>query len=228
MQTYNEDKMFTYLRGFLNGARMRQSMAALGFAREKHAGYTRKGNGQPYIIHPLWMACYAVAIGIRDDSIIAAILLHDVPEDTGTPLSSLPVSDEAREIVDCMTIKSYVGESKWQCKERYYNGLLRNPGAVLCKGLDRFHNLSTMEGEMPIESIEKNIVETNVLLLPVMKVAKEKWPDWSDPLFILRLNVRSICDTLDAIHHASEHQDEIIAKLKNTPVEPTKTDRLPQ
>jgi GTP pyrophosphokinase len=212
--------MFTYLRGFLKGAQMPQSMAALGFAREKHKGYTRKGNGQPYIVHPLWMACYATAIGIRDDSYIAAILLHDVPEDTGTPLSSLPVSDEARSIVDCMTIKKYEGESKWKCKERYYRGLLKEPGAVLCKGVDRYHNLSTMEGDMPSDSIDKNVIETYDLLLPVMKEAKETWPELSDPIFILRVNIRTICDTLNAAHHVMERHDEIVETLKHTPAIP--------
>ena len=216
MQEYNVDKMFTYLRGFLKGAGMHQSMAALGFAREAHKGFTRKGSGQPYIVHPLSMACYATAIGIRDDSIIAAILLHDVPEDTHTPLSSLPVSDEAREIVDCMTIKAFPKESKWQCKERYFHGLLRHPGAILCKGIDRYHKLTTMEGEMPDSSIDKNVVETNLLLLPRMKEAKDKWPELSDPIFVLRFNIRSICDTLDAAHHVTERQDEIVEKMKNT------------
>lgn len=223
MYKYDEDKMFTYLRGFLTGLEYEQSLAALGFAREKHKGCIRKGNGQPYIVHPLWMACYAVALGIRDDSIIAAILLHDVPEDTGTPLSALPVSDEAREIVDCMTIKPYNSESKWQCKERYFRGLLRVPGAIICKGLDRYNNLSTMEGDMPSSSIDKNIIETNELLLPVMKEAKEKWPSYSNPIFILRTNVRTICDTLDRVHNVSARRDEIVEKLKKTPAikEPT-------
>ncbi len=211
------DKMFTYLRGFLKGAKMPQSMAALGFAREKHRGATRKGSGEPYIVHPLWMACYATAIGVHDDSIIAAILLHDVPEDTGTPLSSLPVSDEAREIVDCMTVKPEYGESKWHCKERYYRGLLRHPGAILCKGVDRFHNLSTMEGDMPESSIDKNVIETTVLLLPVMKEAKEKWPDLSDPLFILRSNLKVLTNMLDQVHHVTVRRDEILESLKNTP-----------
>jgi GTP pyrophosphokinase len=211
------DKMFTYLRGFFKGAQMRQSIASLGFAREKHEGYTRKGNGQPYIIHPLSMACYAVGIGIRDDKIIAAMLLHDVPEDTKTPLSELPVDDEVRLIVDCMTIQPYQNESKWQCKERYFNNLLRHPGAVICKGADRFDNLSTMEGEMPIDSIEKNVVETKNLLLPIMRKAKNHWPDMYDYINTYRHNIKVLCRALNNAHKVDEREDEIIAELKNTP-----------
>ena len=208
------EKMFTYLRGFFKGAQMHQSMAALGFAREKHDGYTRKGNGQPYVVHPLSMACYAVGIGIRDDKIIAAMLLHDVPEDTGTPLSSLPVDDEVRMIVDCMTIQPFPNETKWQCKERYFNSLMRHPGAVLCKGADRFDNLSTMEGEMPVDSIEKNVVETKYLLLPVMRQAKNKWPEMYDYINTYRHDIKVVCNILDVAHKVDEHEEEIIAKMK--------------
>jgi GTP pyrophosphokinase len=211
------EKQFTYLRGFLKGAQMRQSIAALGFAREKHAGYTRKGNGQPYIVHPLSMACYATGIGIRDDKIIAAMLLHDVPEDTNTPLSSLPVDDEVRLIVDCLTIQPYPNESKWQCKERYFNGLMRHPGAVICKGADRFDNLSTMEGEMPIESIERNIVETKYLLLPVMLKAKNKWPDMYDYINTYRHDIMVVCGILNTVHKIYEHEDEVLKQMKETP-----------
>jgi len=213
----NPDKMFTYLRGFFKGAQMKQSMDALGFARIKHEGYTRKGNGQPYIVHPLGMACYAVGIGIRDDRVIAAMLLHDVPEDTGTPLSELPVDDETRLIVDCMTIRPYPSESKWQCKERYFNGLMRHPGAILCKAADRYNNLSTMEGEMPIESIEKNVVETYHLLLPTLKQARNKWPELYDYVNTYRHNIKVLCKTLNRVHGISEREEEIINRLKNTP-----------
>lgn len=214
------DKMFTYLRGFFKGAQMHQSMASLGFAREKHEGYTRKGNGLPYIVHPLSMACYAVGIGIRDDVIIAAMLLHDVPEDTKTPLSSLPVDDEVKLIVDCMTIQPFPNESKWQCKERYFNSLMRHPGAILCKGADRFDNLSTMEGEMPLKSIENNVVETKHLLLPIMRQAKNKWPEMYDYINTYRHDIKVVCNILNIAHNVSEREAEIIENLKNTPATP--------
>ena len=70
---------------------------------------------------------------------------------------------------------------------------------------------------MPESSIDKNVIETTVLLLPVMKEAKEKWPDLSDPLFILRSNLKVLTNMLDQVHHVTARRDEILESLKNTP-----------
>lgn len=101
---YHVEKMHTYLRGFMVGAGMQQGIQALNFARIKHQGQTRK-DGEPYIVHPLQMACYAAALGIRNDEIMAGILLHDVCEDCGVPEELLPVNGHVKEIVKRLTIQ---------------------------------------------------------------------------------------------------------------------------
>lgn len=188
---YNVDKMYTYLRGFLVGAQMEQSLKALSFAREKHKDQKRK-DGVPYIVHPLQMACYAVALGIRNDDIIAGALLHDVCEDCGVPVSFLPVNDNIKQIVKYMTITPIPGEEKSDTKRRYFRNMLECKGAIIVKGLDRYHNMSTMAGVLSPEAIQKNIKENEELLLPMMKDAKEKYPELSDILFILRTNISDI------------------------------------
>ena len=209
-------KLMIFLRGFLNGAGKPESMEALTFAREKHSGQYRK-DGSEYIIHPLSMACYAIALGVQDDITIASIILHDVVEDTGTPLQRLPVCQEVRDVVDLLTISPRADESKWECKKRYFNGLLEHPSAVICKGIDRYVNLATMEGQLENDAIEKNIVETKFLLMPILKEAKEKWPRYSNLFYILRQNNRFLYETLEACHKTEEREQEIIAKLSQTP-----------
>ena len=178
---YNVDKMYTYLRGFLVGGCFKQSVIALQYAREKHKNQTRK-NGVPYIVHPLSMACYAAALGLNDDNIFATILLHDIPEDCGVEIEHLPVNDTVKAAVKCMTITKYkTDKSKLETKRRYFN------------------NLSDMPFALSNDSIGKNVAETEVLLLPILKEAKEKWADLSDILFILRTNIRTINDILKYI-----------------------------
>lgn len=66
------------------------------------------------------MACNALSMEIRDDAVIATILLHDVCEDCGVALSELPVNAAVRRAVELMTFTVMEGETKENAKVRYY------------------------------------------------------------------------------------------------------------
>jgi len=71
---------------------------AIEFATEKHKGQMRK-SGEEYITHPLKVASFLVEWGMDIDTVVAGVL-HDVVEDTETPL------DEIAENFDEITIKA--------------------------------------------------------------------------------------------------------------------------
>lgn len=236
MREYDTAKMFTFLRGFRAGGDYPEITMALDFMREKHAGQTRKSSGQPYIVHPLTMTCYAISIGLKDDSLLAAILLHDVVEDTGVSVEGLPCGEKTRKAVKYMTLKELPGENKFTAKARYFTELLECRRSVIIKGLDRFDNLSTMEEmyalaepedkEKRERGILKNVLETHFLLLPVLKDAKEKWPDFADTFHALRYNLRALNTTLayahgvnlyDADYAVATRQDGVEKYLKIAP-----------
>jgi (p)ppGpp synthase/HD superfamily hydrolase len=62
--------------------------AALEFAGKAHAGQTRKGDGSPYIVHPIEVARLVYEAGFRE-TVVAAALLHDVVEDCGVSVAEL-------------------------------------------------------------------------------------------------------------------------------------------
>lgn len=193
----NVDKMYTYLNAFLKGASMSESLKALNYARQKHKGQFRKKNNVPYIVHPLSMACYAAALGVRDDNIMSTILLHDVCEDCGIDVETLPFNDVVKNAVKHMTVTKFdTDKSKIETKRRYFYELLDSKEALITKAFDRYNNLSDMPFALEADAIGKNAAETEVLLLPVLKDAKEKWTELSDILFILRTNIRSVNDIL--------------------------------
>ena len=197
----NVDKMYTYLRGYLIGAGMNESIKALGFARQKHENQTRK-DGTPYIVHPLSMACYAVALGIKDDNIIATILLHDVPEDCGVPVDYLPVNATIRNGVKHMTITKFDTDvDKIETKCRYFNELIDSREALVCKALDRYNNLSDAPLNLSDDAVAKNVVETEILLLPILKKAKVIYPDLADVLFVLRTNLTVLVEILKKVYY---------------------------
>lgn len=200
MTEYNIEKMYTYLKGYIAGSNFIESMKALGYAREKHAGQFRADGITPYIIHPLQMACYAIALGIKDDNLIATILLHDVIEDCDVNYDELPVCDKVKDAVRYLTIEYIEGEEKQITKTRYFQNLLYNKYALVVKGLDRYMNLRAMAGCFEKDRIAKNVKETTERLLPVLKQGKEKYPELSNILYIIRENIRSINDTLEAAY----------------------------
>ena len=195
-----EETMFTYLRGRLDGPGFEQSRAALVFARRAHSGQVRK-SGAPYIVHPLSMACDAIACKGATDEIIATILLHDVCEDCNIPLSALPVNEIVRHGVKLMTIRPFQGEEKYETKRRYYNELLDSREAVICKAFDRYANLNDAEGNLSEESIIKNIRETHELFMPVLKDAKYEYPELSDMLHTIRTQLKNTIKLMARYHN---------------------------
>ena len=103
---FSEENMYAKMMNFAKNENLTQTAKALPYAREKHTGQTRKSGifsaGKsssekiPYIIHPLMMACDAHAMGLRDDAVLASILLHDVCEDCGIEPAELPFSEEVQ------------------------------------------------------------------------------------------------------------------------------------
>lgn len=181
----NVEKMMLYLRGRLDGPGFEQSRSALAFARMAHAGQMRK-SGAPYIVHPISMACDAIACKGATDEIIATILLHDVIEDCNVPLSALPVNEKVRYGVKLMTIRPFEGEEKDETKRRYFHELLDSKEAISCKAFDRYANLNDAEGVLSEDAIVRNIIETHELLMPALKEAKFRYPELSDMLHTIR------------------------------------------
>lgn len=204
---FSPDKMYTYIRGFATALRMEQTLKALTFSREKHQGQLRK-SGEPYIVHPLTMACDAMSMGIKDDNIIATILLHDVCEDCGVSLQELPVNDVVRRGVQLMTFTVLDGETKEIAKTRYYNMLIQSKEAVITKLIDRCHNVSSMAGTFSIEKLKSYINETRTYVLPLLRQAKDHYPEESDRLFTLKYHITSVVDAIDLTMQAYENKEE--------------------
>jgi len=200
---FNSEKMYTYLRGFASGAGMKETLKALSYAREKHSGQFRK-SGDPYIVHPLTMACNAVSMGIKEDSVIATILLHDVCEDCGVGFKELPVGDVVRRGVELMTFNVMDGETKDIAKNRYYNLLLESREATIAKLVDRCHNVSSMAGTFSVEKLKAYIEETRHYVLPLLRKAKTMYPEDADIFFMLKYHIVSVVDSIDATMQAYE------------------------
>lgn len=190
--TFNAEHMYTRVKSFAAAKGWADTLAALPFARKAHGGQNRK-DGLPYIVHPLVMACHAIALGVHDDCVIAALLLHDVPEDCDVDVRDLPVSAETQDIVLALTHMKAVPN------EAYYAPIQARPKAALCKIFDRCHNVSTMSGVFKTEKVRSYIKEADDFVMPLFPIVKEAFPQWSDAIFVLKYHVMSVDNSLRAI-----------------------------
>lgn len=111
-------------------------------------------------------------MGIREDDVIAAILLHDVVEDCGKTVEELPVSDNVKEIVVLMTHEKANDESREKVMDAYYNAISKNPKAALVKCIDRCNNLTTMSWGLSRDRIYRMIAETEKYYPVLLKTIK--------------------------------------------------------
>lgn len=198
---FSEARMATYVSAYCNAKHLYQTKRALAFAREKHDGQYRKpGHSKeriPYINHPLLLTCHALALGLEDDDMLSACLLHDVCEDCGVALDELPVNEQTREAIRLVTKPENFGKTDSEYRT-YYEGIAENRIALLVKLLDRCNNISGMATCFTDKHMAEYIKETQEYIHPLMEKARAEYPEYSNQLFLIRYHMNSV---LEALRH---------------------------
>ena len=198
---FSEVRMATYVGAYCNAKGFYQTKKALAFAKEKHNGQYRKpGHSDekvPYIYHPLLLTCHALALGLEDDDLLTACLLHDVCEDCGVLFDELPVNDQTREAVRLLTKPEGFGKTEPEYRA-YYEGITGNRIALIVKLLDRCNNVSGMAACFTDKHMAEYIKETQEYIAPMMEKAKDEYPQYSNQLFLIRYHMNSV---LEALRH---------------------------
>ena len=183
--TFNPEHMYTYIKAKAQAAGLTQTLAALPFMRRQHEGQLRSGMaGIPYAVHPLTLACHAMAMGLMEDDVIAAALLHDVVEDTGAKPQELPVGERVKEAVCLLSYNTYEG-SKKEIKPVYYANIAKNPLAALVKCMDRCNNLACMADGFTKRKMVSYVLQTEEYVLPLLDVIREV-PKYNNAAWLLR------------------------------------------
>jgi len=125
--------------------------SAYDFAEEKHRGQKRK-SGEPYIIHPLFVASIVTEL-MLDPPTIAAALLHDTLEDCeGVTMELLTekFGEEVARMVDGVTKLGRLNfadreEQQAESLRKMILAMSKDIRVVLIKLADRLHNMRTLE-----------------------------------------------------------------------------------
>ena len=188
--------MFTFVKGRAQMLNLRQTLAVLDLLRPAHGAQERKSkNGftTTYMVHPLTMACHALAMDLKDDDVIAACLAHDMVEDSDLKLSDLPVSDRVREVVRLVSYNTY-DESRPDLDDVYFANIRKNPLACLVKCLDRCNNLAGMADCFTRDRMIRYTAFTDKYYPAILDVIK-KVPEWNNAWWLLRYQIVTMTET---------------------------------
>ncbi len=144
---------------------------AYDMAAAAHAPQKRK-SGEPYITHPLAVARIVAELGL-DEVTIAAALLHDAVEDTGTTLEDISdtFGDDVAAIVDGVTkLDRLRFDSKQAQQAATFRKMLvamsKDLRVLIIKLCDRLHNMRTIAA-IPAWKQERTARETLDVYAPL-------------------------------------------------------------
>ncbi|MDX1916301.1 MAG: bifunctional (p)ppGpp synthetase/guanosine-3',5'-bis(diphosphate) 3'-pyrophosphohydrolase [Methylophilus sp.] len=159
------------LKAYLTQTEIEQVWAAYRYAEKAHQGQTRK-TGEPYISHPVAVACILAKMHLDIPTLLAA-LLHDVVEDTGVISAEIgeAFGKQVAELVDGLTKLDKVElQTATQAQAENFRKMLlamsQDVRVILVKLADRLHNMQTLEA-MRSEKQKRIARETLDIYAPI-------------------------------------------------------------
>lgn len=192
---YDAGHMFTFVKGRAQMLCLPQTLAVLDLLRSAHGAQHRRskyGFECTYTVHPLTMACHALAMGLKEDDVLAAALAHDMVEDAHMKPKDLPAGEKVREAVRLVSKNMYdPNEPDWE--ERYFANIRKSPLACLVKCLDRTNNLVGMADAFSRKKMIRYTKETDQYYPALLDVIR-KVPEWNNAWWLLRYQMMSMTE----------------------------------
>ena len=159
------------LKEYLSQPDIEQVWAAYRYAAFAHSGQTRH-SGEPYISHPVAVACILAKLHLDVPTLLAA-LLHDVVEDTGVGASEISeqFGKQVAELVDGLTKLDKIElQTAAQAQAENFRKMLlamsQDVRVILVKLADRLHNMQTLDA-MKSEKQKRIAHETLDIYAPI-------------------------------------------------------------
>ena len=186
-------KLFIALRYYLQGAGYIKALKAFDYGRRIHTG-TRKDGTTPEYQHQVEIALYITTLRdvMHEEACIAVSLLHDAPEDYDSVTRDDIAKITDQNIADCCMLLNKNGKNI----DNYFGDISNNPIASIVKGADRVHNVNSMRGVFSPEKQQKYLQEVEKNFLPMLKNARNKFPEQTRAYFNIEHMLRSMVHML--------------------------------
>ena len=206
---------------------------AYDLAVQAHEGQKRI-SGEPYIIHPIEVACILAELGIDSDCICAG-LLHDVVEDTDVTVEQVKkqFGADVALMVDGVTKLGQLPlftkeEQQAENVRKMLFAMSEDVRVVIIKLADRLHNMRTLRF-MPEKKQREKALETMEVFAPIahrlgIRAVKEELEDlalhYLDPVACQEIERTLEMNKTQRSNFVQNMQDRIMARLYEYGMEP--------
>jgi GTP diphosphokinase / guanosine-3',5'-bis(diphosphate) 3'-diphosphatase len=173
------DQVLDNVKTYHPGSDLDLIRRAYDFAAKAHEGQTRR-SGDPYVSHPLSVACIITELKLDTPSVCAG-LLHDAVEDTSATVEELTelFGQEVAFLVDGVTKLGklpYTNREEHQAENfrKMLMAMARDIRVILLKLCDRLDNMRTLD-HLPSEKQERIATETLQIYAPLANRLGIQW-----------------------------------------------------
>lgn len=192
---------------------------AFTLAKEAHNGQCRK-SGEPYIIHPLWVAIILADLEMDKETIVAG-MLHDVVEDTAVTDEQIrqEFGEEVALLVDGVTKLGQLSYSSDKLEVQAENlrkmflAMAKDIRVIIIKLADRLHNMRTLQF-MRLEKQKEKARETMDIYAPIaQRLGISKIKTELDDLALKYSQPEVFYDLVDQINARKTEREEFVQQI---------------
>ncbi len=186
----------------------------------KAHGDQRRKSGEPYMVHPLWVAIILADLEM-DKETIAAGLLHDVVEDTGLTLQDVEdeFGPEIASLVDGVTKLGQLSYSSDKLDvqaenlRKMFYAMAKDIRVIIIKLADRLHNMRTLQ-YMPPEKQKEKARETMEIYAPIaQRLGISRIKTELDDLSLKYLEPDVFYDLVQQVNDRMTQREEFIQQI---------------
>lgn len=192
---------------------------AYRIAKNAHEGQCRK-SGEPYIIHPLWVAIILADLEMDKETIVAG-MLHDVVEDTVMTEEGIKeeFGEEVALLVEGVTKLGQLSYSSDKLEVQAENlrkmflAMAKDIRVIIIKLADRLHNMRTLQFMRPEKQKEK-AKETMDIYAPIaQRLGISKIKTELDDLALKYSQPEVFYDLVDQINARKTEREEFVQQI---------------
>lgn len=192
------EKTYFFVKGFaIRKDSMQNTLKALPLAKEYYKNFTRK-SGDAFIIHPLRVCSYLIALKIDDDCICASALLHEIIKKCNLEYNGIELLTKYHLDPVVLDYIRLLSNSEKYPLHLYYEALSQRPEVLILKLSNRAHTCTTLINSSD-EEIRAYVDECEKYIYPLCEYGIVHYPKYSSQIQVMYYQIHSLCNIVRSL-----------------------------